>query len=97
MMRPSTQLDQHREAIRAIVAMHRGRNPRVFGSVLAHEDTDRSDLDLLVEPEPGMSLFDIGAMRWKLRDLLGVPVDVVSPQALPDFMRDEILASAEPV
>ncbi len=96
-MRPSVSLDRNREAVRAIVATHRARNPRVFGSVLTEEDTDDSDLDLLVDPEPGMTLFDIGAMRWKLRDLLQVPVDVVSPGALPDSMRDEILAAATPV
>jgi predicted nucleotidyltransferase len=96
-MPPSTSLDRNREAVRAIVAAHRARNPRVFGSVLTHEDTDASDFDLLVDPEPGMTLFDIGAMRWKLRDLLQVQVDVVSSGALPDNMRDEILASATPV
>lgn len=76
---------------------HRGLNPRVFGSVLHGKDTDNSDLDLLVEPAEGMSLFDVGAIRWKLHDLLGIEVDVVSPRALPDRFRDEILATAEPV
>jgi predicted nucleotidyltransferase len=96
-MRPSALLDQHREAILAVVAAHRGRNPRVFGSVLHGEDTDGSDLDLLVEPADGMSLFDVGAIRWKLHDLLGIPVDVVSPRSLPDAFRDQVLATAEPV
>jgi uncharacterized protein len=96
-MRPSALLDQHREAIHAVVAAHRGRNPRVFGSVLHGEDTAGSDLDLLVDPADGMSLFDVGAIRWKLRDLLGIPVDVVSPRSLPDSFRDKVLATAEPV
>jgi uncharacterized protein len=80
-----------------VVAAHRGRNPRVFGSVLHGEDTDGSDLDLLVEPADGMSLFDVGPIRWKLHDLLGIPVDVVSPRSLPDAFRDQVLATAEPV
>ena len=96
-MRPSILLDQHREAIRQIVAAHRARNPRVFGSVLYGEDTEDSDLDLLVDPEDGMSLFDVGAIRWKLRDLLGIEVDVVSPRALPERFRAEVLAEAKPV
>jgi predicted nucleotidyltransferase len=96
-MKPSDLLDRHREAIRAVVAAHRARNPRVFGSVLHHQDADGSDLDLLIDPEAGMSLFDIGAIRWKLHDLLGIPVDVVSPRALPDRFRDEVLKTAEPV
>jgi len=96
-MRPSVLLDQHRAAIRDIVAAHRASNPRVFGSVLHGEDTDASDLDLLVDPAEGMSLFDVGAIRWKLRDLLGVPVDVVSARSLPDSFRDEVLATALPI
>ena len=96
-MKPSALLDQHREAIRDVVAMHRASNPRVFGSVLYGEDTETSDLDLLVDPTDGMSLFDVGAIRWKLRDLLGISVDVVSPRSLPDSFRDEVLATAVPI
>lgn len=96
-MRPSASLEKHRQAIREIVAVHRASNPRVFGSVLYGEDTEASDLDLLVDPTDGMSLFDVGAIRWKLRDLLGVPVDVVSSRALPASFRDEVLANAVPV
>jgi predicted nucleotidyltransferase len=96
-MRPSALLDQHRAAIRVVVAADHGRNPPVSGSVLHSEDTDNSDLDLLIEPADGMSLFDAGAIRWKLRDLLGVRVDVTSSRGLPDSFRDEVLASAEPV
>jgi len=96
-VRPSAALAEHREEIRAIVAAHRASNPRVFGSVLYGEDTEDSDLDILVDPAEGMSLFDVGAIRWKLHDLLGVTVDVVSPRSLPDSFRDEVLAEAVPV
>jgi predicted nucleotidyltransferase len=96
-VKPSALLDLHRAAIRDVVAMHRASNPRVFGSVLYGEDTEASDLDLLVDPADGMSLFDVGAIRWKLRDLLGISVDVVSPRSLPDSFRDEVLATAVPV
>jgi predicted nucleotidyltransferase len=96
-VKPSALLEKHRAAIRDVVAMHRASNPRVFGSVLYDEDTEASDLDLLVDPADGMSLFDVGAIRWKLRDLLGISVDVVSPRSLPDSFRDEVLAIAVPV
>jgi uncharacterized protein len=96
-MRPSALLDQHRQAIRDTVAAHRARNPRVFGSVLHREDTDTSDLDLLVDPAEGMTLFDLGAIRWELRKLLGIEVDVVTPRALPASFRTEVLRNAQPV
>ena len=97
MAKPSDALHDHRDAVRAIVASHRGRNPRVFGSVLLGGDTDASDLDLLVDPTPETTLFDIGAMRLALRRLLGVPVDVLTPDALPDRWRARVLAQAVPV
>lgn len=96
-MRPSEALAANRDAIRRIVEAHRARNPRVIGSVLHGEDTDASDLDMLVDPTPETTLFDIGAIRDELSRLLDVPVDVVTPNALPDRTRDQILAEAEPV
>ena len=75
-MKPSEALRKHRIEIRRIVETGRASNPRVFGSVLHGKDTDGSDLDILVDPTPETTLFDIGAIRYQLRDLLGVPVDV---------------------
>jgi len=86
-----------REAIRRIVMAHRAENPRVFGSVARGEDTDGSDLDLLVDPTPETSLLDIGAIRHELLVLLGVPVDVVTPRALPEKFRAKVLAEARSV
>ena len=83
-MTPPALLDRHRVAIRRVVADHHALDPRVFGSVSRGEDTEDSDRDLLVDPAEGMSLFDIGAMRRKLHDLLGVKVDVVSARGLSD-------------
>ncbi|AHE98496.1 nucleotidyltransferase family protein [Thioalkalivibrio paradoxus] len=82
-MKPSIALRRHREAIRQIVARHHARNPRVFGSVLLGEDIEASDLDILADPTEETSLFDIGAIRVELSDLLGVAVDVLTPDALP--------------
>ncbi len=56
----------------------------MFGSVLRGDDTDGSDLDLLIEPTPETTLMDIGAIRYELRKLLGIPVDVLTPKALPE-------------
>ena len=58
---------------------------------------EQSDLDLLVDPTPETTLFDLGAIRAELRDVLGVPVDVLTPRALPDRVRAEVLSQAQPV
>ncbi|WP_018952661.1 nucleotidyltransferase family protein [Thioalkalivibrio sulfidiphilus] len=96
-MKPSIAYLQHREAIRQIVERHHAKNPRVFGSVLRDEDTDQSDLDLLVDTTEETSLFDIGAIRAELTELLGVEVDVLTPGALPDRWRGEVLKEAREI
>ena len=96
-MKPSIALQAHRADIRRVVESHRASNARVFGSVAHGDDTDDSDLDLLIDPTPDTTLFDIGAIRYELRKLLGVPVDVLTPKALPDKFRDTVLAEAIPV
>lgn len=96
-MKPSFALATHREAIRRVVEQHRACNARVFGSVVHGLDTESSDLDLLVDPTPETTLFDIGAIRLELLQLLDVPVDVLTPGALPDKFRDAVLSEAVPV
>lgn len=93
-MRPSEVLRAHGGSIRAIVARHRAGNPRVFGSVARGTDVEGSDLDLLVDPEPGMTLLDLGAIRAELIEILGIDIDLVTPGSVParfDF------AAVEPI
>ena len=96
-LKPSEALHSNHAAIRRVVESHRARNTRIFGSVLRGEDTDSSDLDILIDPTPETTLFDIGAIRHELGKLLGVPVDVLTPNALPDKFRAAVLAEARPV
>lgn len=96
-MKPSEALAANRAAIRRVVESHRASNARVFGSVLSGQDTETSDLDLLIDPTPETTLFDIGAIRHELGRLLGVSVDVLTPNALPDGFRATVLAQARPV
>ncbi|MBP7000965.1 nucleotidyltransferase family protein [Amaricoccus sp.] len=96
-MKPSVALRSHRPAIRQIVEANRARNARVFGSVAAGEDSEGSDLDILVDPTPETTLFDIGAIRSELGQLLGVSVDVLTPDALPARIRGAVVAEAVPV
>ena len=93
-MKPSTALDTYRDEIRNIALRHRVCNVRVFGSVVHGTDTDDSDLDLLVDPLPGTTLMDIGASRFELNRLLTIPVDVVTPRALPARFRQQIIEEA---
>ncbi|MGI4861573.1 MAG: nucleotidyltransferase family protein [Janthinobacterium lividum] len=96
-MKPSIALNAHRAEVRSIIEANRASNARVFGSVLRGEDTEESDLDLLVEPDSGMTLINIGTIRYKLSELLGVSVDVLTPNALPEKFRAAVIAEAQPV
>jgi predicted nucleotidyltransferase len=96
-MKPSIALQTHRLAIRTVVERHNARNARVFGSVLHGEDQEGSDLDILIDPTPDTTLFDIGAIRHELLQLLGVQVDVLTPNALPDSFRAKVINEARPV
>lgn len=96
-LRPSLVLGQNRELIRRIVLSHRSSNPRIFGSVLHGTDTEASDLDLLIDPLPGATLFDLGAIQIELEESLGVAVDVLTPKDLPKKFREQILHAAVPV
>ena len=81
-MKPSDALQANRAAIRRIVELRRAKNPRVFGSVLHGEDSEGSNLDLLVDPTPETSLFDLNAISNALEKLLGVPVDLVTSRSI---------------
>ena len=96
-VKPSIALVDHREAVREAAHRLRASNPRVFGSVLHGSDTDDSDLDLLVDPHPGATLFDLGGLQIELEELLGVPVDLLTPGDLPPKFRAKVLAEAIPV
>ena len=96
-MKPSDALRINRTEIRRVVNAHRASNVRVFGSAAHGDDTDSSDLDILVDPTAETTLLDIGAIRHELSELLGVPVDVVTPMSLPDKFRDSVLAEAVPI
>lgn len=96
-MKPSEALASNRAAIRRVVESHRACNARVFGSVLRGQDTDGSDLDILVDPTSETTLMDVAAIQVELQRLLGVSVDVMTPRALPDAFRNRVLSEALPV
>lgn len=93
-MKPSIALEHNREQIKRIIARYHAGNARVFGSVLTGHDTDTSDLDLLVDITPDTTLMDIGAIRHELKMLLGIEVDVLTPNSLPERFKDQVIKEA---
>lgn len=87
-------LRENREEILQVAAKHGARTVRVFGSVARGEADEASDLDLLVEMEPGRSLLDLGGLLMELQDLLGCSVDVVTEKGLRERIRDRVLKEA---
>ncbi len=83
--------------MRAAVNRCRAANPRVFGSVLRGEDSEDSDIDILVDALPGATLFDLGGLQVELEDILGVRVDLVTPGELSRHFRERVLAEAAPI
>lgn len=96
-MRPSVALNLKRDAVRELANRFRVTNPRVFGSVLRGVDEDGRDLDLIVEPLPDATLFDLGGLQVELEDLLGVHVDLLTPGDLPPHYRKQVLKEARPI
>ena len=84
--RPTTPLGsiviEHRDQILALARAHKAVNVRVFGSLARGEDDDASDIDFLVDLEPGADLLDLAALDIELEQLLGHPVDVVPARLL---------------
>jgi uncharacterized protein len=96
-MRPSIALQFKRPEIREAVGRFRATNPRIFGSTAQGQDTEGSDLDILVDALPGTTLFHLGGLQMELEHLLGVSVDVVTPQDLPIGIRKKIVELARPI
>jgi predicted nucleotidyltransferase len=97
-MKPSEALRLHRDAIRRIVRENDAANPRVFGSVIHGDDTEDSDLDLLVDPIRGKTtLISLASIQLEIEDLTGIKTDVLTPMALHERFRDDVLVEARPI
>jgi hypothetical protein len=90
-------LRERREEILRIAAKHGARNVRVFGSVARGEAGDESDVDFLVEFEPGRTLLDLAGLVAELGEFLGRKVDVVTEGGLHWLLRRRILKEARPL
>ena len=83
-----------RTEILAIAARHGAHAVRVFGSVARGDAREDSDIDLLVDLEPGRSLLDLIAIKQDLEDALRTPVDVVTEAGLSPYLRQRVLDEA---
>jgi uncharacterized protein len=88
---------ERREEIRHLAERYRTGDVRVFGSVARGDSTGNSDVDLLVTPQAGCSLFDLGGLLEDLQELLGCRVDVVTDDGLKPRLRERILQEAVPL
>jgi len=80
------------------IAAYRGASHiRIFGSVARGEERPASDLDLLVDFEPGRSLIDYVGLIQDLREYLGYDVDVVTEKGLNSHIREIIMQEAVPL
>ena len=96
-MTVNERLQENRAEILGLAAKYGAYNVRVFGSVARGEADSDSDVDFLVELEPGRSLLDLGGLLMELQELLGCPVDIVTVQGLRSRIRDRVLCEAIPL
>lgn len=90
-------LQEKREEILRIAAEHGVRNVRVFGSAARGEAEEKSDIDFLVDPDPGRSLFDRLELQLDLEELLGRRVDVLTESSIYWLLRRRIVKKAKPL
>src|SRR5450759_4070871 len=90
-------IDSKRSEILSVARKHGAFNVAVFGSVARREADEKSDVDLLVDLEPGRSLLDLGGLQVELEELLGRPVDVVTRAGVKARIRERVLSEATPL
>jgi hypothetical protein len=86
-----------REQILQIASRHGASNLRIFGSVARGDADPKSDVDFLINLEPGRSLLDHAALLLDLEKLLGCKVDVVTERGLKERIRERVLRETLPL
>jgi uncharacterized protein len=88
---------RHRDEVIELAAKRGIHNIRVFGSSARGEDTEKSDIDLLVDLQEGARLLGLLGLEEELTELLGVKVEIGPADALKPGVREEALADAVPL
>ncbi len=91
------EIQKRKKEILALAAKYGASDVRVFGSVARGEADASSDVDFLVELEPGRSLFDLGGLLMDLQELLHRRVDIVTEKGLHWYIRDKVIKEAKPI
>ena len=86
-----------RKEITRLAGKYGASHIRIFGSVARHEADEKSDIDFLVELEPGRTLFDLGGFAYDLERLLGRHVDVCTLTLLREPIRMRVVSEAVPL
>lgn len=87
-------IENNREQVIKLASKYGASNIRLFGSVASGAADQKSDIDFLVDVEPGRSLFDLGGLLFELQQLLGRPVDIVTTAGLRPRIRERVLKEA---
>jgi uncharacterized protein len=96
-MTHAEQIKHNRKDILRLAKRYGVTDMRIFGSTACGEDTPESDIDFLVDLEPGRSLFDVGGLLVDLENLLGCKVDVLTEKSLHWYIREKVLSEAKPL
>ena len=88
---------ERRAEILRLAESHGCRNVRVFGSIARGEQRPDSDIDFLVDFEPGRSLLDLTGLWLDLEGVLGCKVDVISSRGLKPRLASEVMRDAVPL
>jgi uncharacterized protein len=91
---PIDGLQAHRQTILELATRHGARHVRVFGSIARGDARPNSDIDLLVEMEPGRTLLDLIALEQHLEELLGRPVEVLTDGGLSPYLQERMRSNA---
>ncbi len=90
-------LRRHRRPMIDTASQLGARNLRVFGSVARGDNTEASDIDLLVDLDAGVGLVPLIRLQQAMADLLGAKVDVVPSSGLKPAVLNDVLAEAIPL
>lgn len=96
-MKPSAAVEQHREAIHALVRRFRLSNPRLVGAAGDNGEAESDELEFLVDDRPGTTLLDLGGLQIELEELFGTQVYVLTPGDVPEYLRTKVMSEARPV